>query len=101
MSELRVLKLVTGEEILTEVTDNSDGTISIENSILIALQPKQDGSGGFGIALLPHANYVDGPITFQTKHVIWNEPPVPELASQHHNIFNKIVTPPKGLVVPK
>ena len=102
MSEnVKVIKLVTGEEIIAETTNTIDGkNILIENPLLVVLQPREDGRG-FGVMLAPFAMGVDGAINIKSDKLIFVEAPKEELLQQYNKVFSKIQVVPARVIAPK
>lgn len=113
---IRVLKLVTGEEILAFVDypgdvdypgfkDDPDKVkekvthITISDPVQLMFGQRPDGS--FGMQIIPWAVSVDGPITLDLKHVMFDETPKADLQQRLREITSGIVTPPEGIVLPK
>jgi hypothetical protein len=96
-----ILKLVSGEEVIAEVTNTLNGkNILIENPLLVVLQPREDGRG-FGVMLAPFAMGVEGKINVNADKLVFVESPKKELLEQYNKVFNKIQVVPAGILVPK
>ena len=69
-NEIKVLKLVTGEEIITRMTDGEDGLLLLENPMTVQ-QVQPDASGKVGVALVSwsFAGKTEQ-ITLPAKHVL-------------------------------
>ena len=51
-NNVKVLKLVTGEDVISELTQNQDGTLLLENPLVVQQAPP-DESGRLGLSLIP------------------------------------------------
>ena len=107
-TNVKVLKLITGEEILCNaelkgelVSHGPDPRWKITNAVAVMLQPYQDDKGrtGYGHAFVPWGTLVDGPIHIDVSAVVYAEPASAEWVEQHQKMFGTIVTPPQGLVL--
>lgn len=91
---IKIVKLVTGEELIGDITDAIGGSIKISKPCMLHLVPSRSDSQQPAIALIPYAAYVDGhSVVVESKSIIWSEEPVQELYNQYNSIFGS------GLVV--
>ena len=58
---IKIFKLMTGEEIVAEVTNETADSVSLKNCVALVLQPTRDGKLTFGF--VPFASMVDGDVT--------------------------------------
>ena len=94
---VKVLKIVTGEEVIGEVVSNDANLISLKNIVAIVLQPTRDGKLSFGF--IPWGSMIDGPITLKHSDLVYFENPTEDLLNNYNSMFSGIVTPPKNLIV--
>lgn len=95
--EIRALKLVNGEEILTELTRDGD-EIRIKNPLLIVMQRTPNGEVGMGF--MPYMPYAENrEFTLSKSHVIFLKEVDDSLRNQYSAVFGGIVTPVKKIVV--
>jgi hypothetical protein len=94
---IKVMKIVTGEEIIGEVVSDDGTTVSLKNIVAIVLQPTRDGKLSFGF--IPWASMVDGPVVLRYTDIVYNGNPSEDLANNYNSMFSGIVTPPKNLIV--
>lgn len=99
MSNVAVIKFVSGEEIVAEITLNEVHQITIQNPLQLILQPKEDGKG-MGTTIIPWAASVDGQIVIAKDRTIFIGLPKQELIDHYGQIFRKVVAPrtPKILI---
>jgi hypothetical protein len=94
---VKVLKLITGEEVLAEVLEESAEAIKVKNMIAIVVQRTQNGPA---LGLLPWMPYVNGEISLNRATLVLVSEVDTELKNQYNNIFGSgIITPPKELIV--
>lgn len=82
-----VLKIVTGEEIVADVTENED-SFSLKRPAYIQYVPSRTNQDQPLLALAPYAVYVeDYTIDIPRSSVIWKAKPVKEMYNQYNSIF--------------
>lgn len=93
--ELRILKLVTGEEVLGELVEDG-GKITIKNPVMIAVMRGKDGMPNVGFA--PFPTYTDekkdSTIDFRLEHVVYSYVPAKDFCNNYEQIFGL------GLILP-
>ncbi|MAG48920.1 hypothetical protein CMO86_04420 [Candidatus Woesearchaeota archaeon] len=96
MMDVKLIRLVTGEEIVAEVLDWQNGVITIQNALVVI---PQQGQVGFA----PWATVIDNDqpeIGLDMKHVIYSVAVAPSVIEQYAKIFgSNIVLPEKKLIV--
>ena len=100
---IRVLKLVTGEELVAEVTMNN-GSYTVKNPLRIMMVPPKSANDGISIGLAPFAPYVDWEkgANIASEKVVFIMDAAKDLAAQYASIFSPLVLPNKsGLIVPR
>ena len=97
--EVRIMKLITGEEVLSLVRypDDDENFYTFIDPVVIVLQ---QGPKGLGVTLIPYAVGVDGDIHINTKHVIYDEKPKDDLADRYREVTTGITVAKKELVMP-
>lgn len=99
MANIRIIKLITGEELLGDVTDQGL-TYSIKNAVIVALVPSRANPQQPSIGLAPWMPYAkDDPVIIAKQHVVYDAKPVKEMENNYNSIFGGIITPPKTLLV--
>lgn len=94
MSEVKIVRLTSGEELICKVTDNGDD-ITIKNPAILI--PTGEGQLAFG-QWLPYADISDG-LTIDKKYTIFMVTPATELGNQYSTSFGSgLVVPQKGPV---
>jgi hypothetical protein len=94
---VKILKLVTGEEIIGEVEYDTGDTITLKNILAIMLQPTRDGMLSFGF--IPWGSLVDGSIMLGHESIVYSGIPTQDVQNNYAEKFGGIVTPPKQLIV--
>jgi hypothetical protein len=95
---IKILKLITGEEVLGEVVEGGLDTnnITLKNTVALVIQPSQQG---LQMGFLPWGNMVEGNITLSYSNIIYIGDPKDDLRTNYSSMFGGIVTPPKQLIV--
>lgn len=97
MSDLKVIRLTTGEELLAEIA-TIDGAFYRLMDIAI-LYPTESGSLGLA-PFMGYADLTEG-LDLDPKDVMFVAPPIADLAAQHGKMFPKsqILTPDQKIIV--
>jgi len=92
MSEVKIVRLTTGEELIAKVKETDDSVTVRKPAILIPTGKDQLAFGQW----LPYSNIPDG-LTISKQYVIFIVEPIKELANQYSEMFGSgIVVPDKG-----
>jgi membrane-anchored protein YejM (alkaline phosphatase superfamily) len=90
MIEIKLIRIVTGEEIVAEVLDTSEDSLKIQNALVVI--PQQQGVG-----FAPWATVIskDTPeIVIKQEHVVYTVEVQEEVAGKYNEMFgSKLVTP--------
>ena len=100
--EIKILKLITGEEVLGEVEIESETEIVLVNPVGVAIVRGKDGQPNVGFAPFPmHAEPKTGStIAFAKRNVLYSYVPAKEFVDNYNQIFGSgIVLPNKQLIV--
>lgn len=99
MSNVKIFKLITGEEVVGNVvSDDSETNFSytVKDTVLLILQQTQQG---FGVSLVPWAHGVEnGIVTLQVEHTMYVATPKKELLEMYEKAFSPITLPTKSLI---
>jgi hypothetical protein len=83
---IQVTKLITGEELIGDVT--IDDRVTIKNPCVLQMVPMRSNPEQVGMALAPVAMHIeDHSITVKQEHVVWMNSPVKELYNQYNSAF--------------
>lgn len=100
--DIRILKLVTGEEVLGEfLSEDHDTIFVLRNPVGVAIVAGQDGRPNVGFAPFPlHAEQQkDAKFDFQRSHVVYSYVPAEDFINNYNQIFGAgIVLPSKKLI---
>ena len=98
-SEIKIMRLVTGEEIICDVSTESSSRYGVvynikDVAILIPTEANQLGLAPF----VPYSTASADGITLAEKDVMFVTKPVDDLRKQYQNMFSKLMTPNQGIV---
>ena len=100
--DVKILKLITGEEVLGEIEIESETEFVLINPVGIAIVRGKDGQPNVGFAPFPlHAEQKTGTtIALAKKHVVYSYIPAEDFVNNYNQIFGSgIVLPSKQLIV--
>ena len=98
---IKILKLVTGEEVLGEIESESETETVICNPVGVAIVRGQNGQPNVGFAPFPihAAEEKNRTIAFQKKHVLYSYKPAEDFVNNYNQIFGSgIVLPNKQII---
>jgi hypothetical protein len=92
--ELRILKLVTGEEIVGKITKHLGTLITIENPCLLGIAMGPGGKAS--LQMQPMLIFSEEKVVeLQLSHIIYNVSVAPEIKNKYNEIYGS------GIVLPK
>lgn len=95
---ITLLRLSSGEELITNVTAASGSQVTIEDTIAVVFQPGPDGQAT--LAFAPFLPYVKGATTVNVSAVTMHAVPTDNLLAEYKRIFSPIIQPnPPGLLL--
>ena len=98
---IKIVKLLTGEEILAKVLPSSDHIVIMENPVRIVVMPNKIDPKTPNIGFAPWAEFSDDKtFTIDKSHVVVIMTPIKEFVNQYNTMFGKLVTPQSGLILP-
>jgi hypothetical protein len=99
MANIKIIKLLTGEELIGDIEDRGL-SYSVKNAVLIALVPSRTNPQQPSIGLAPWMPYAENePIMISKQCIVYEAKPVKEMINNYNSIFGGIITPPKTLLV--
>jgi hypothetical protein len=93
MSDIQIVRLTSGEELIADVTIQTDGYLLSDVAILIPTQQNQLGLAPFMAYGVPK----DG-IFFKNEHIMFLIEPVDGLRQQYQTMFGKVITPTTSII---
>ena len=91
---IKLIRLVSGEEIIAEVTNSSKDGYTVKDAIVMI----PAGEGKIGIMpWMPHTKASNG-LQIRKVDIMFMVEPVEDLVAQFKQAKSGIVTPPKGII---
>ena len=91
---IKLLRLVSGEELLAIVTEETDTHVSIKEPLIMV----PTGEGKIGVAdYMPYSDITKG-VTISRTHIMFILNAVEQMQNAHKERFSAIVTPSSNLV---
>ena len=96
MKDVKLIRLISGEEIIAEVLDWKNGVMTIQNALVVIPQQGQVGFAPWATVINP-----DMPeIGLDMKHIIYSVEVAEPVVKQYNEIFgSNIVLPEKQLIL--
>jgi len=96
---IKAIKLVSGEELAVEITEESDTSITFKNPVACVLQRSQQTDGA-ALGFMPWMHSANGPFTVDKSKIICSSELAEEVKNGYNQIFGAgIVVPPKDLIL--
>jgi len=97
MSEIKALKLVTGEELVAEFVAETEDFIELKNPVACVMQRRQEGPV---LGFMPWMQASNGPFVIAKDKIICVAEVADEVKNGYNQIFGAgIVVPPKDLIL--
>ena len=96
---IKYLKLVTGEELVTEwIEDKHDSVeVKLKNPLGILMSQTEKG---FNIQLVPYGSMAkDETILVNHKNIVFTAEPEDKLRNQYESITGQVITPPQPSII--
>ena len=92
--KIKLLRLVSGEELIAEVVNSSEDSYTLKDAIVMI----QAGEGRIGfLPFVPYTEAKDG-ISIRKQDVMFVVDPIEDLIDQFRQARSGISTPPKGII---
>jgi hypothetical protein len=99
-TELKIIRLMTGEEIIGSVTDKSDYTITVKNPVRVVVIPTNDQTTP-KVGFAPFTQWSDDKeLTLNRSHVTFIATPITEFVNQYNGMFGGLVLPKSEIIKP-
>lgn len=100
MSKIKLVKLVSGEEVVCNVVNDGDLTLTVDDCILVGFQPDPN-TGKMGIAVMPWAPSAKFPVELDKDKVVFVADASDGAVAAHSQAFSRIMTGSPGLSLPR
>jgi hypothetical protein len=97
---IKLIRLQTGEDLIADVTIDSDGDIKLENPCMVYVRPNSTNTGA-SVGLTRWMPYAEAKtFTIDTKWVVIVTDPATDLKNEYNKAFGSgIVVPPTSIQV--
>lgn len=101
MANIRVIRLLNGEELIGDLTKIEDQTVTMENIAIVQIVPSSTNPNSMTIGLIPFAPYAaDKSFDFGANHITTFFTPNDDLIANYNRIYGHgLVVPPKKIIV--
>jgi hypothetical protein len=100
-TNLKLLRLSTGEEIIGEVVNENVTKITIKNPVRVLMVPSKADPNNPTVAFAPFMQWSDDKeLTLNANHVTVTATPITEFVNQYNSMFGGIVVPNSKLITP-
>ena len=101
VEKLKIIRLLSGEEIIAEVTSDSGTVVTIKNALRIVVMPNKADPNTPSVGLAPFVQFTDEKeLTLNKNCVITTATPVADFVNQYNSVFGGLVVPNSKLIVP-
>ena len=97
MSEVNILRLTTGEELIAKIESNTDTQYSLSDVMIII--PTRENSIGL-VPFMPYSNCQQEGLQVNKSNVMFILSPHKDLLSRYNEITSNIITQDKELITP-
>jgi len=92
MKDVKLIRMITGEEIIAEILDWKNGVLTIQNALLVIPQQGQVGFAPWATVINPEMPEIG----LDMKHVIYCVEVAESVSTQYNEIFgSNIITTPE------
>ena len=101
MSDVKLVRLISGEEVVAEVDELEDGSIKLTNPVVVRMIPPETQDGEPRLVQSPLLTLSqDKEITLNSMGFVFTCTPIKQLVEHHKQMFGNIIVPEKGIITP-
>lgn len=98
---VKIVKLITGEELLGEILPSTDAVCKIKNPVRIVIMPNKIDPKTPNVGFAPWAEFSeDKEFIIDKRHVLAIINPIKEFINQYNSMFGGLVVPTSNLIIP-
>jgi hypothetical protein len=98
---VKIIRLLSGEEIMAEVVSDNGTVLSVKNPLRIVVVPSKGDPSAPSVGLAPFMQFSeDKDLTLNKNCVITTATPMKEFVNQYNTVFGGIVVPDSKLILP-
>jgi hypothetical protein len=101
MANIKGIKLVTGEEVISEITNMPDGRFVLKNPVQLRVVPPQIAGGQPSMGFVPFPNFgtQNEKILIEPLHMVYTYTPDEQIVANYNQMFGSgILTPSKQII---
>jgi hypothetical protein len=99
-ANIKILKLISREDILGEILDESDITIKIKNPVRVIVMPSKTSPQNPQVAYAPWAEFSEQKeFTIHKAHIIVSMDPMTDFINNYNQMFGGVILPTSKLIV--
>lgn len=100
-ANVKILKLINGEELLGEILPSVDAICNIKNPVRVIVMPNKMDPKTPNVGFAPWAEFSDQKtFTLDKSHVLCIIEPIKEFVNQYNSMFGGLVVPTSSLIKP-
>ena len=97
---LKIIRMLTGEEIIAEIVVDSGEKLSIKNPLRIVVMPNKADPQQPTVGLAPFMQFSEEKeLTLNKNHVTFTATPINEFVNQYTAMFGGLVVPPASKIL--
>lgn len=101
MANIKGIKLVTGEEVISKVANLPDGRLALENPVQLRVVPPQIAGSqpSMGFVPFPAFGVQNEKIFVEPLHIVYTYTPDEQIVANYNQMFGSgIITPSKQII---
>jgi hypothetical protein len=101
MADIKLVRLLTGEEVLGEFVEQDANSITLKNLVRVVIMPNKAAPEQPGVAFAPFSHWTkDKLLKLNTASILTIMEPITEFVNQYNATFGGIVVPDSKLIIP-
>lgn len=98
MSDIKIFKIITGEEVISEVAEVKDTHFILKNPSELVLQQTDDGVSVGLVKFMPYAS--KNVVGLYVTSIVAEAIPDDNMIKEYKRVFGLIATPDTGIILP-
>lgn len=100
-ADIKIVKLITGEELLAKILPSSIDILKMENPVRVVVIPNKIDPKTPNVGFAPWAEFSDDKVfEVDKRHVLTVISPIKEFINQYNTMFGKLIVPNSNLILP-
>jgi len=98
MSDIKCLKLISGEEVIGNLVVSKEGSVELKDVAAVMMMPSQSGNGSVSLGLMPFLPYADTKsIVFARASIVVEFDPNLDMINNYNRMFGSGIQIAKSL----